>query len=102
MKTGLVSASFWSGRRVFVTGHTGFKGSWLVAWLHSLGAIVRGYSLPPETSPNMFELAGIGRLCWHQEADICDSATLSSAVSEFRPEIVFHLAAQPLVRRSYR
>jgi CDP-glucose 4,6-dehydratase len=102
MGTGLVSASFWNGRRVFVTGHTGFKGSWLVAWLHSLGAVVRGYSLPPVTTPNMFELAGIARLCQHVEADIRDAAALAAAISDFQPETVFHMAAQPLVRRSYR
>ena len=96
-----VSAGFWSGRRVFVTGHTGFKGSWLCAWLLELGAEVRGYSLEPETSPNMFSLLGLDRRLDHVVGDVRDPGRLRTALSEFRPSVVFHLAAQPLVRRSY-
>lgn len=96
----LVSAS-WSGRRVLVTGHTGFKGSWLSLWLHSLGAEVTGFALPPPTEPSLFEAARIGELVRHVEGDVRDLAALQKVVAEARPEVVFHLAAQPLVRLSY-
>ncbi len=96
----LVSA-LWSGRRVLVTGHTGFKGSWLSLWLHSLGAEVTGFALPPPTEPSLFEAARIGELVRHVEGDVRDLAALQKAVAEARPEVVFHLAAQPLVRLSY-
>jgi CDP-glucose 4,6-dehydratase len=94
--------TFWNNKRVFLTGHTGFKGSWLALWLHSLGAKVYGYSLPPNTSPALFEVANIAPLLkGNTFADIRDYATLSKAIAEAQPDIVFHLAAQPLVRRSY-
>jgi CDP-glucose 4,6-dehydratase len=87
------------GRRVFVTGHTGFKGSWLCQWLLLLGAEVKGYALAPETQPNHFDLL---RLPMDSElADIRDRARLARAIEAFHPEFIFHLAAQPLVKRSY-
>lgn len=89
------------GRRVLVTGHTGFKGSWLVAWLQSLGAHVRGFSLDPETSPSHWELLALDGID-DIRGDLRDAHAIEAAVADGRPEIVFHLAAQPLVRRSYR
>lgn len=91
----------WSGRRVFLTGHTGFKGSWMALWLTQMGAIVCGYSLAPPSEPSLFELARVGERIRHIEADICDLPCLRSAMQDFAPEVVFHLAAQSLVRRSY-
>lgn len=95
-----VRATF-AGRRVFVTGHTGFKGGWLCLWLQRLGAQVAGYALPPPTEPNLFSLAGIADGMQSTIADIRDGERLAAAIADFRPEIVFHLAAQPLVRYSY-
>ena len=92
---------FWSGRRVFLTGHTGFKGGWLALWLAHLGANVRGYSLDPWTDPNLFTSARIGDVIDDVRGDIRDATRLDSSMREFRPEVVFHLAAQPLVRHSY-
>jgi CDP-glucose 4,6-dehydratase len=89
------------GRRVLVTGHTGFKGSWLVLWLQALGATVGGFSLDPDTSPSHWQLLGLTGVD-DMRGDLCDSDRVSAAVRGFRPEIIFHLAAQPLVRRSYR
>lgn len=94
--------SFWAGKRVFLTGHTGFKGSWLSLWLHNLGAQVTGASLPPATEPNLFTLAKVDTLIDSHFVDIRDADRLSHLVSETSPEIVLHLAAQPLVRASYR
>ncbi len=92
-----------AGRSVFVTGHTGFKGAWLALWLTRLGARVTGYALAPCTTPNMFELAQVeSTLARHVLADVRDLQALTGAMQEAAPEIVFHLAAQPLVRRSYR
>lgn len=90
------------GRSVFLTGHTGFKGSWLALWLHRLGAQVHGCALPP-VSPSLFEEARVGDvMASHTLADVRDLEALLSAVRRTKPEIVFHLAAQPLVRASYR
>lgn len=94
--------AFYRGRRVLVTGHTGFKGSWLSLCLARLGAEVTGYSLPPATEPSLFQGARVGGLLRSHLGDIRDQAALSSVVRESQPEIVFHLAAQPLVRDSYR
>ncbi|HUN84922.1 MAG TPA: CDP-glucose 4,6-dehydratase [Terracidiphilus sp.] len=91
----------WKDRRVFLTGHTGFKGSWLALWLANRGARIRGYSLDPPTEPNLFTVASVDRVLDDVRGDIRDSAKLESAIAGFAPEIIFHLAAQPLVRRSY-
>jgi len=90
------------GRNVFVTGHTGFKGSWLSLWLRRLGAVVTGYSLMAPTQPNNFELSGVTKvLARDYRADIRDSKELHAAMASSAPDVVFHLAAQPLVRNSY-
>jgi CDP-glucose 4,6-dehydratase len=89
-------------KRIFLTGHTGFKGSWLALWLHRLGASVYGYSLPPPTDPSNYALSGIrSLLCGETLADIRDREGLRRTLTGFKPDIVFHLAAQPLVRESY-
>jgi CDP-glucose 4,6-dehydratase len=91
----------WQGCRVFLTGHTGFKGSWLAIWLSTLGAQVRGYALDPNTQPSVFAAAAVGAMVEDIRADILDFSRLQASVREFAPQVVFHLAAQPLVRRSY-
>jgi CDP-glucose 4,6-dehydratase len=91
----------WQGRRVLLTGHTGFKGGWLGLWLARLGAQIRGYALAPATEPNLFTTAGVGSVLDDVRGDLLDRVRLEAAVQEFAPEVVFHLAAQPLVRRSY-
>lgn len=96
--------SFWQGKKVFITGHTGFKGSWLALWLQALGARTAGYALAQHAQPNMFALthAAKAKGMVSTIGDIRDYRRLSSAMKRFRPDIVFHLAAQPLVRASYR
>lgn len=98
----LPDAAFWRGRRVFLTGHTGFKGGWLTLWLRSLGAEVCGYSLAPSTEPSLFATARVGEACRSVIGDIRDLPALERALTDFQPDIVLHLAAQPLVRRSYQ
>ncbi len=94
---------FYLGKRVLVTGHTGFKGGWLTMWLHSLGASVHGYALDPSTDPGLFEAAAVGRVLGNDiRADLADLGRLRLAFDEVKPEMVFHLAAQPLVRASYQ
>jgi len=89
------------GKRVWVSGHTGFKGSWLSEWLLELGAIVHGYALAPDTNPALFEQLGLATRLEHEVADIRDEVAVHRSIHEFRPEFVIHMAAQPLVRRSY-
>jgi len=94
--------AFWRNKRVFVTGHTGFKGGWLTLWLAMLGAKVTGYALPPNTQPSFFEAIGLERhLTTHHLDNVNNYATLDAALTAASPEIILHLAAQPLVRRSY-
>jgi CDP-glucose 4,6-dehydratase len=98
-----VSPGIWQETPVFLTGHTGFKGSWLTLWLARLGAVVTGYALPPETTPSLFELAGVQTVLKAESlADIRDLPRLTAALQTAAPQVVFHLAAQPLVRRSYQ
>lgn len=93
--------SSWKGRRVFITGHTGFKGGWLALWLASSGAQIRGYALDPPTEPSLFRAASVPTILDDVRGDIRDFAKLAESISEFRPEVIFHLAAQSLVRESY-
>ena len=97
-----MTPGFWRGRRVFLTGHTGFKGSWLSLWLQQLGAAVTGFSLPPPTTPSLFDEAGIAAGMTSLTGDIRDFSLLQSAVQSAQPEIVIHLAAQSLVRYGYQ
>lgn len=97
-----VDSAFWAGKRVLVTGHTGFKGSWLTAWLADMGTEIAGLALEPDTDPSIFKALDLASLCRHQIGDIRDPERVAQAVTAFRPEIVIHMAAQPLVRRSYR
>ncbi|MBY0579325.1 MAG: CDP-glucose 4,6-dehydratase [Burkholderiales bacterium] len=92
---------FWQGKKVLVTGHTGFKGSWLCLWLQSMGAEIVGYAMNPPTNPSLFEVAQVGKGMRSVIGDVRDLEHLQSVFSEQGPEIVFHLAAQPLVRHSY-
>jgi len=96
------ASAFWHGKRVLVTGHTGFKGAWLSLWLERLGARVTGLALPPATEPSLFALCEIGRRLESVSCDIRDRAAVARLVSAAAPDIVFHLAAQALVRLSYR
>ena len=96
-----VDRKFWRGKRVFMTGHTGFKGGWLATWLNAMGATVDGVALDPESAPSYFGLCGVDRFINSTIADIRDGDQLRVAMQSARPEIVFHLAAQSLVRRSY-
>lgn len=97
-----LSPEFWRGRRVLLTGHTGFKGGWLALWLRQMGADVRGFALPVATTPTLWSVAQLERQVAGDLADIRDAAALKAALQRFEPELVLHLAAQPLVRESYR
>ncbi|MBS1644041.1 MAG: CDP-glucose 4,6-dehydratase [Bacteroidetes bacterium] len=97
-----MSLSVFSGKRVFLTGHTGFKGAWMLQVLHGLGAEILGYSLPPEHSEDLYHQINGDQLCHSILADINDQNRLKKAVLDYQPDFVFHLAAQALVRRSYR
>jgi CDP-glucose 4,6-dehydratase len=98
----VIDASFWAGKTVFLTGHTGFKGGWLSLWLQELGAKVVGYALPPPTNPSLFEVARVADGMTSIEGDIRDLARLAAVMVEHQPAIVIHMAAQPLVRYSYQ
>lgn len=98
----MINPQFWQGKRVFLTGHTGFKGSWLSLWLQILGADVLGYSLKPATEPSLFEIAQVGAGMTSVFGDILDLANLTEVMSDYQPEIVIHMAAQALVRKSYQ
>lgn len=97
----MTDVSFWSGKRVFITGHTGFKGSWLTLWLRSLGAEVTGYALEPDTTPNLFSLARVEENIESIIGDVRQRGPLLDALRNADAEIVIHMAAQPLVRASY-
>ncbi len=93
---------FWKGKKVFITGHTGFKGTWLSIWLNSMGAILTGYALAPITKPNFFDVSVVADDMESIVGDIRDLDKLVLAMSNFSPDIVIHMAAQPLVRLSYK
>lgn len=99
----VTTAFFWAGKKVFLTGHTGFKGGWLAVWLHKLGAQVHGFSLDTPTTPSFFDIAQVAKvLATDTRGDIRDYRVLEAAMKKVGPDVVFHLAAQPLVRASYR
>ncbi|WP_281298241.1 CDP-glucose 4,6-dehydratase [Flavobacterium limnophilum] len=98
---GKVNPSFWKDKKVFLTGHTGFKGSWLSLWLQSMGAVVKGYSLAPPTNPSLFLVADVAKNMESQLGDIRDLEPLKKSMLDFNPDILIHMAAQPLVRLSY-
>src|ERR1700677_51919 len=97
-----IDPDFWAGRRVLLTGHTGFKGAWLSLWLQALGAEVTGLALGPPTRPSLYELAKVGAEMKERSVDVRDAEGVHEAIREERPEVVLHLAAQPLVRHSLR
>ncbi len=97
-----IDPNFWRDRSVLLTGHTGFKGSWLSLWLKALGAKVSGYALAPDTQPSLFEIAGLDKDHPNTFGDLRDGKRLEEAVTAADPEVVIHMAAQPLVRRSVR
>lgn len=96
-----MNPDFWKGRRVFLTGHTGFKGSWLCLWLQELGAQLTGYALAPPTNPSLFEAARVAEGMTSVIGDICDADSLVRSMTQARPEVIVHMAAQSLVRQSY-
>jgi CDP-glucose 4,6-dehydratase len=98
----MINAAFWKGKKVFLTGHTGFKGSWLSLWLLDLGAEVYGYALPPATDPSLFEACQLSTKMHSKIGDIRNLETLKKSLKEANPDIVIHLASQPLVRKAYR
>lgn len=100
--TATVDPAFWNGKKVYLTGHTGFKGSWLALWLQSMGAVVKGFALEPQTTPAMFNEARVGSGMESEVGDIRDLAAVTASMSAFNPDLLIHMAAQPLVRRSYR
>jgi CDP-glucose 4,6-dehydratase len=99
---GKVDPFFWKGKKVFITGHTGFKGSWLSLWLQDMGAVVKGYALEPNTNPNLFTQAKVGQNMDSEIGDITDLNHISESMKIFNPEVLIHMAAQPLVRFSYQ
>jgi CDP-glucose 4,6-dehydratase len=103
VKSGIVNRNFWAGKNVFVTGHTGFKGSWMTLWLHSMGAKVTGYSLDIPSIPSLFKLGNVEEVLAESITDcnVTDLLKLTQSMNEANPEIIIHMAAQPLVRKSY-
>ena len=99
---GQVNSSFWKNKKVFLTGHTGFKGAWLSLWLQSMDAVVKGYSLEPNTTPNLFTEAYVGNNMESEIGDIRDLNQISKSMLDFNPDVLIHMAAQPLVRYSYK
>jgi len=99
---GKVDPSFWRGKKVFVTGHTGFKGSWLSLWLQDMGALVKGYALAPSSIPNLFTQANVAQNMDSEIGDITDLNHITESMMAFSPDILIHMAAQPLVRLSYQ
>jgi len=97
----LIDSKFWQGKRVFLTGHSGFKGSWLSLLLSSLGAEVKGYALPPRNLPSLFNEVKIDSIIDSQFGDIRNLKTLHKSMTNFNPSVLIHMAAQPLVRYSY-
>ncbi len=97
----LPNPNFWKDKKILITGHTGFKGSWLTIWLNRMGAFVSGISLEPESNPNLFTSANISTICDSTFIDIKDSKKINSKIQSIKPEIIIHMAAQPLVRQSY-
>jgi CDP-glucose 4,6-dehydratase len=97
----MIEPGFWKGKRVFLTGNTGFKGSWLSIWLQALGSEVFGFSLPAPTDPSLFALAGLDRSVDWTQGDVRDRETLARTMIKSKPDVVIHMAAQPLVRESY-
>jgi CDP-glucose 4,6-dehydratase len=98
----MINPNFWKSKKVFLTGHTGFKGSWMAMWLSQLGANVKGYSLSPPTDPSLYNEANVGNLIESEINDIRDYEKLRKSINQFSPNIVIHMAAQPLVRASYK
>src|SRR3546814_491334 len=99
---GVVDPAFWKNKKVFLTGHTGFKGSWLSLWLQLMGATVRGYALSAPTAPALFVEARIEKNMQSELGDIRNSEAISASMRSFNPDVLIHMAAQSLVRRSYR
>jgi len=97
-----VDPNFWRGKSVLITGHTGFKGSWISLWLQEMGATLRGLALEPSTAPAMFYVADVGQGMEHRIVDIRDLAEMRTQIADFEPDILLHMAAQPLVRLSYQ
>ena len=97
----MIFNNVYKGKTVLITGHSGFKGSWLSIWLRKIGANVVGYSLPPETTPSNFESSGLEKKVKNYFGDMRNYEQLSRVVTENKPDFIFHLASQPLVRRSY-
>jgi len=98
----MIDQKFWKNKNVFITGHTGFKGSWICLWLHKMGANVTAFALSPPSDPSLFELARVEELVKSIEGDVRDPEAISTAITEAKPEIVIHMAAQSLVRKSYQ
>jgi CDP-glucose 4,6-dehydratase len=101
LRSPMAFSDIYAGKRVFITGHTGFKGAWLAEWLLQLGADVTGYSLPPPTQPSLYDQIGLASRLRHIDGDVRDLDSVAAAISSAKPDFVFHLAAQPLVRLSY-